>query len=46
MNIKKTDKRMPFFVVADWQTRKRLFEIADYTSRMTHIYIRCALMAY
>jgi hypothetical protein len=29
-----------------WQTRKRLFEIADYTSRITHIYIRCVLMAY
>jgi hypothetical protein len=28
------------------QTRKRLSEIADYTSRMTHICIRCALIAY
>jgi hypothetical protein len=28
------------------QTGKRLSEIAEYTSRMTHIYIRCTLMAY
>jgi hypothetical protein len=28
------------------QTRKRLSEIADYTSEMTHICIGCALMAY
>jgi hypothetical protein len=28
------------------QTRKRLSEITDYTSRMTHIYIGCTLMAY
>jgi hypothetical protein len=28
------------------QTRKRLSDIADYTSGMTHIYIGCALMAY
>jgi hypothetical protein len=28
------------------QTRKRLSEIADYTSGMTCICIRCALMAY
>jgi hypothetical protein len=28
------------------QTRKRLSEIADYTSGMTHICIGCALMAY
>jgi hypothetical protein len=28
------------------QTRKRLSEIADYTFRMTHIYIGCVLMAY
>jgi hypothetical protein len=27
-------------------TRRRLSEIADYTSGMTHIYIGCALMAY
>jgi hypothetical protein len=27
------------------QTRKRLSEIADYTYRMTHICIGCALMA-
>jgi hypothetical protein len=28
------------------QTRKRLSEIVDYTSGMTHICIGCALMAY
>jgi hypothetical protein len=28
------------------QTRKRLSEIADYSSGMTHICIGCALMAY
>jgi hypothetical protein len=28
------------------QIGKRLSEIADYTSGMTHIYISCAMMAY
>jgi hypothetical protein len=38
------------YIVASYipprQTRKRLFEIADYTSGMTHICIGCVLMAY
>jgi hypothetical protein len=38
------------YIVADYippgATRKRLFEIADYTFGMTHIYIGCALMTY